>query len=141
MIEAHSGVEEWLEGWADVPYAYLTTTGRRTGNPHRIEIWFAADNGRLYMLAGGRDRSDWVRNIQANGKVTIELGDETRSGMARILRDGTDEDQLARELLVTKYGTPEKPLADWKQRSLAVVIEFPDAANRSPAHGNGQAGV
>ncbi len=24
------------------PYLYLTTTGRRSGNPHEIEIWFVA---------------------------------------------------------------------------------------------------
>ncbi len=36
-------------------YCYLTTTGRVTGRPHTIEIWFALDGGTLYMLAGGRE--------------------------------------------------------------------------------------
>ena len=33
-------------------YCYLTTTGRRTGRPHRIEIWYAADGYTLYAPAG-----------------------------------------------------------------------------------------
>jgi hypothetical protein len=56
-----------LATWADEPYAYLTTIGRRTGEPHRIEIWFAVHEGRVYLMSGGRDRADWVRNVMANG--------------------------------------------------------------------------
>ncbi len=58
MTEATRGPQQWLARWAGEPYAYLTTIGRRTGRPHRIEIWFAAQEGRMYLLAGGRERSD-----------------------------------------------------------------------------------
>ena len=37
-------------------YCYLTTTGRVSGEPREIEIWFALEGGSLYMLSGGRDR-------------------------------------------------------------------------------------
>ena len=42
-------------------YCYLTTTGRVTGEPHTIEIWFGMpEDGRaVYLLSGGGDRSDW----------------------------------------------------------------------------------
>jgi deazaflavin-dependent oxidoreductase (nitroreductase family) len=133
MIEATWEVQVWLARWASKPYAYLTTIGRRTGRPHRIEIWFAVEDGRVYLLSGGRDRSDWVRNLQANAQVTVELGLETRAGTARILQAGTVEDQQARELLVAKYATSTNTLDDWKQRSQAVAVEFPVDANR--AHG------
>src|SRR5579872_4366747 len=97
------GEQQRLARWASKPYAYLTTIGRRTGRPHRIEIWFAAEDGRAYLLAGGRERSDWVRNLQTNAHVTVELGDETHAGTVRVLQAGTVEDQRARELLVGKY--------------------------------------
>ena len=103
MAEETLGEQQWLARWAREPYAYLTTTGRRTGRSHRIEIWFAAQDGRVYLLSGGRERSDWVRNLQANAHVTVELGDETHAGVARVLQPGTVEDQRARELLVGKY--------------------------------------
>jgi deazaflavin-dependent oxidoreductase (nitroreductase family) len=105
---------------------YLTTVGRRTGRPHRIEIWFAVHSGRLYLLSGGRDRSDWVRNLQAYPQVTVELGHETHAGVARALEPGTAEDQLARDLLVAKYSGPEDNLEEWGRTSLPVVIAFPD---------------
>src|SRR3954466_14523275 len=103
LTETTRGVQQWLTRWASEPYVYLTTIGRRTGRPHRIEIWFVAQDGRLYLLSGGRERADWVRNLQADPRVTVELGDETHAGMARVLRAGTTEDQRARELLVGKY--------------------------------------
>src|SRR5438132_181546 len=36
---------------ADTPFLYLTTTGRKTGLPREIEIWFVEADGRLYILA------------------------------------------------------------------------------------------
>ena len=123
MTEAMPGVQQWLARWASEPYAYLTTIGRRTGRRHRIEIWFGVQNGRMYMLSGGRQRSDWVRNLQANPHVTVELGDKTRAGVAHVLEQGTAEDHLARELLVGKY-REEDDLDEWGRTALAVVIAF-----------------
>src|SRR5262249_4866622 len=47
-------------------FCYVTTTGRRTGRPHRIEIWYAADGNTLYLLSGGGRGSDWVQNAIAD---------------------------------------------------------------------------
>ncbi|MGZ6980465.1 MAG: nitroreductase/quinone reductase family protein, partial [Acidimicrobiia bacterium] len=57
--------------YTDEEYCYLTTTGRRTGQPHTIEIWFAVDRGVVYLMAGGRERSDWVRNLVAHPKARL----------------------------------------------------------------------
>lgn len=132
MTERAGAVGSWLARWADEPYAYLTTMGRRTGRPHRIEIWFAVHDGRMYMLSGGRDRSDWVRNLMEDARVTVELADETYAGVAHVLREGVDEDLRAREMLVAKYATPANTLENWKRRSLSVVIGFPVDENPSP---------
>ena len=131
MSEATQQVRDWLTRWGSAPYAYLTTTGRRSGQPHRIEIWFGEHRGRMYLLSGGGGGSDWVRNVRADRHVTVELGDETRAGVARILHDDTDEDRLARDLLVAKYATPDDPLDDWKRRSLPVAVEFPAGADEA----------
>jgi deazaflavin-dependent oxidoreductase (nitroreductase family) len=112
-----------LARWANEPFAYLTTFGRRTGDPHRIEIWFAVDNGQVYLLSGGRDRSDWVRNLQANPNVSVELGTETFAGVAQVLAPDTPEDRHARELLVTKY-RKGNDLEEWGRTSLPIVITF-----------------
>lgn len=44
-------------------YCYLTTTGRVTGSPHTIEIWFGLEGDTLYMLSGGGRSSDWARKL------------------------------------------------------------------------------
>ena len=45
-------------------FCYLTTTGRVSGLPREIEIWFGISGSTLYMLSGGREQSDWVKNIK-----------------------------------------------------------------------------
>lgn len=122
-IEYPSDASTPLTRWANEPFAYLTTFGRQSGNPHRIEIWFAVEDDTLYLLSGGRDRSDWVKNLQADPQVTIELGPETLSGVAEVIAPDSPEDANARKLLVQKYRTADE-LDDWGRTSLPIVIRF-----------------
>ena len=59
---------------ASLGFCHLTTTGRLSGNPHRIEIWFVFADETIYLMAGDRDRSDWVRNLMASPDVVVEVG-------------------------------------------------------------------
>ena len=112
-------------GEADTDFCYVTTRGRRTGQPHEIEIWFAADGDTLYLLSGGGDRSDWVRNLRADAAVTVRLGETTRPGRARVVAAGTDEDARARRLVFEKYQPRYGgDLSDWRVRALAVAIDL-----------------
>jgi deazaflavin-dependent oxidoreductase (nitroreductase family) len=110
---------------ADLDFGYLTTTGRITGRPHRIEIWFALQGETVYLLSGGRDRSDWVANLMAEPLVTFELGGELRAARARVLEPGTDEDALARRLLVGKYTSRDPDdLGEWGRTALPVALAW-----------------
>ena len=106
-------------------FAYLTTRGRRTGRDHTIEIWFSLENDRAYMLAGGGDRADWVRNIRASGDVTLRIGAETVSAQARIVSHPA-EDARARELLATKYQRwePGRQMSQWAQTAVPVAVDL-----------------
>ena len=123
MTSRENATEAWLDRYKDETFAYLTTIGRASGKPHRIEIWFGVHEAKLYLMSGGRDRSDWVKNIRNNPEVSIELADETRTGKARIIKPATDEDELARFLLVEKYRDGDN-LNEWGRNSLPIVIEF-----------------
>jgi deazaflavin-dependent oxidoreductase (nitroreductase family) len=112
---------------AEDDYCYLTTTGRRTGRPHRIEIWFAADGGTLYLLAGGGRSSDWVRNLDAEPAVVVELGASSHRGRARVLDGARDADEAerGRSLVFGKYAARSTgDLRSWRQRALPVAIDL-----------------
>jgi deazaflavin-dependent oxidoreductase (nitroreductase family) len=109
---------------ADLDYCYLTTTGRHTGQPHRVEIWFALSDGVVYLLSGGGDRSDWVRNLMISSEVGVEIGDEHRTRRARVVTD-PEEDALARHLVVEKYVPRYRgDLGDWGRTSLPIAIDW-----------------
>jgi deazaflavin-dependent oxidoreductase (nitroreductase family) len=114
-----------IEGGDDLnglDYCYLTTVGRVSGDPHEIEIWFALHDGIVYMLSGGADRSDWVKNLRASPDVRIRLGSETRAAVARAVTE-PDEDALARRLLVEKYRPRYSgELDDWERTSLPFAV-------------------
>jgi deazaflavin-dependent oxidoreductase (nitroreductase family) len=111
---------------AALDFCYLTTTGRITGNPHRIEIWFAMVDETVFLMAGGRDRSDWVRNVMISSDVVLEIGDRKRSTRARVVDEGTDEDALARHLMLEKYGDRDGgDLSTWGRTALVVAIDWP----------------
>src|SRR2546430_5228522 len=109
-----------FERLAGEDFAYLTTTGRRSGRAHTVEIWFALHGGRLYILSGGSDRADWVRNLRNDPTVRVRIGTRSTSAKARVLRPGTPEDQIARELLDRKYqGMRDgKRLSGWARAAL-----------------------
>jgi deazaflavin-dependent oxidoreductase (nitroreductase family) len=116
-----------VPGWArfaDEQYCYLTTRGRRSGRPHRIEIWFAIHEATLYMLSGGRERSDWVRNLQAEPAVGVELGGTCFRGRARVVSDPA-EDERARALVHGKYArTYAGDLSRWRRAALPVAVDL-----------------
>ena len=111
---------------ADDDFCYLTTRGRVTGASHEIEIWFALDDGRLYMLAGAGTRSDWVRNLRAHPPVTVRVRDVTYDATARVIADPTEE-RRARTLLFDKYEPRNPGLASWRESALPIALDPTDS--------------
>ena len=68
----------------------ITTTGRKTGDPRRIEIWCHLMDGQLYLAASPGPRS-WYANLCANPEVTLHLKDDVKADIAVRARPVTDE--------------------------------------------------
>ena len=117
-----------MDDHGGAPFCYLTTTGRVSGRPHTIEIWFALRDRTLYLLSGGGDRSDWVRNLQARPEVTVRIGRRdapTVAARARVVAPGSDEDDLARRLVTDKYQPGYGgDLSSWRRASLPVAVDL-----------------
>ena len=110
-------------------FCYVTSRGRVTGKAHRIEIWFApaAGGGTLYLLSGGGESSDWVRNLRAEPSATVELDGQEHRATARFPDPGTAEDAEARRLVTTKYQPGyDGDLSGWRERSLVVALDLLD---------------
>ena len=110
---------------AALDYCYLVTTGRRSGLPREIEIWFAAAGSTLYLLAGGGERAHWVRNIRAKPVVRVRVGERTHEATGRIIAASTAEDALARRLLLEKYQPGYSgDLSGWGVSALPVGLDI-----------------
>jgi len=109
-------------------YCYLTTTGRISGEPRRIEIWFGLSGRTVYILAGDGPEANWVKNAVKTPDVTIEIANTTFMARARQITDKA-EDALARRLLSEKYaddpwaGSPQS-LMDWAQAALPMAFDL-----------------
>ena len=110
---------------AEEHYCYLTTTGRITGKPHEIEIWFSCKGDTLYLLSQGMDRSDWVKNLLKNPSVTVRVGEQTFSATARLVKDKKEE-MIARNLHADKYNERKVngSLSGWARTALPVAIDL-----------------
>jgi deazaflavin-dependent oxidoreductase (nitroreductase family) len=69
----------------------ITTTGRRSGQPRRIEIVFHNIGGRLYISGlPSLRRRDWLANLDANPRFTFHLKGAVRADLparARVIAD------------------------------------------------------
>lgn len=117
----------------DDHFLYLTTTGRTSGEPRSIEIWFVEHEGRYYLVSEHREASHWVKNLQRDPAVTLTVGtrlDRTAArpptrATARVVRDA-DEPELARVV---------RALMDAKYRwSDGLIVELaPEPTERTPS--------
>jgi deazaflavin-dependent oxidoreductase (nitroreductase family) len=109
---------------ASEDYCYLTTIGRVSGEPREIEIWFGLDGSTLYMLSGGRDRSNWVKNLIREPRVSVRIADQKFDGRARVVTD-ENEDARARQLVFDKYAARYSgDLTSWRQTALPIAVDL-----------------
>ncbi len=97
----------------------ITTTGRITGQPRRIEIVFHSFAGRIYITGlprAGRTRA-WLRNLEADARLTLHLKAIVQADLpatARIITDAAER----RPIL-------EKVARLWKRDADEMVAHSP----------------
>src|SRR5689334_3121017 len=106
-------------------FCYVTTKGRVTGNPHEIEIWFVVQENSIYLLSGGGDKSDWVKNLLKDPVVTVRIAKHTFIGSAHPAKNQAEYSPV-RYMMAEKYQEWEdgRTLSEWARTSLVVEIEL-----------------
>jgi deazaflavin-dependent oxidoreductase (nitroreductase family) len=91
---------------AEPKYLYLTTTGRRSGRPRQIEIWFTRHADRYYLVAEHGRRARWVQNLLEDPAVRVRVGTRRFRGRARVVDHRTERIlvQEVRRRSEAKYG-------------------------------------
>lgn len=120
-------------GAGDEPFAWLTTIGRRSGEPRTVELWFVLDGHTVHFLAGGGEGAQWVRNAEVEPAVRLRLGQRTYEGRVRRPEPGSVEDAAARRRMATKYqGWREgRPLSGWAREALCVAVDLAGGSDRT----------
>jgi deazaflavin-dependent oxidoreductase (nitroreductase family) len=95
----------------------ITTTGRKSGQPRRIEIVFHNIDGRIYIsgIPSTRRRA-WLRNLEARPELTFHLKGQVKADLpakARII-----EGEAERRLLLA-------PIArNWRRNDLETMVRL-----------------
>ena len=50
----------------------ITVTGRKSGRPISIPIWFALDSDKLYLLPVKGSDTQWYKNVLKNSSIRID---------------------------------------------------------------------
>jgi deazaflavin-dependent oxidoreductase (nitroreductase family) len=97
----------------------LTHWGRKSGKAFKVTIWFTVDEDHVNLQTMSMDRQ-WTRNVLANGKVSLRIGDQVLEGEASQV---TDPAQMKRvvDLMKRKY---------WIARPYLWIKKQPDGAFR-----------
>jgi deazaflavin-dependent oxidoreductase (nitroreductase family) len=105
----------------------ITTTGRRTGRPRRIEIVYHAFDG-LIWISGmpGRKRA-WLSNLEADPRLTFHLKRGFVADLPARARIITDE-STRRAILprITRAWRREDQLEAFVARSPLIEVVFDD---------------
>jgi len=102
----------------------ITTTGKKTGQPRRKEIWFHNLDGRLY-ITGTPGRRDWYANLAAQPEFTFHLKESVRADLPALAKPVLDADQR-REIIAAihrKLGW-SRDVEEWVADSPLVEVEL-----------------
>ena len=117
--------KKWHVGSAlfrGVPICLLTTTGAKSGLPRTVPLLKMEDGDNVVLVAsqGGLPTNpQWLRNVQADPNVTIQVRKNVRQMRARIATP--DERETLWPRLVELY-TDFASYQTWTEREIAVVI-------------------
>jgi len=106
----------------------ITTTGRRTGQPRRIELVFHVID-HMVVISGMPGRRDWYANLVADAHLTFHLKGPVQADLPAIARPITEPTERRRVMeAVTRNWQAEDRFEVFFRRSPLVEVLFEDQA-------------
>ncbi len=95
----------------------ITTTGRRSGKPRRIEIGFHNIGGRIYISGTPRpNKRDWLHNLEANPRLVFHLKGRVSADLPAVARVINDEGERRQVL--------EHVARNWSRTDLETMVRY-----------------
>ena len=115
----------------------ITTTGAKSGEPRRIEIWFHQLDRRWYIGGAPPRVRGWYRNLEGNPHFTLHLKGAVKADLSATARPITDP-QERRDVfgrIIDSLHSPSvsldfelPPVEEWVKSSPLVEVTFDDFA-------------
>ncbi len=81
----------------------ITVTGRSSGRPISLPIWFALDGKTLYLIPVKGSGTEWYKNLRKTPTIHLSARGKTLTVSAHFLTDQAQLDQVL-ERFRDKYG-------------------------------------
>lgn len=101
----------------------LTTYGRRSGRPRRIEIWWFRVGDR-FIITGTPGRRDWLANVMVNPAVIVHVGGVDIETTVSVIRDRDTRLEVFRQRETRWYST-QAELDDLVENAPMIEIHIP----------------
>jgi deazaflavin-dependent oxidoreductase (nitroreductase family) len=110
---------------ADDPTIDITTTGRRSGQPRRLEIWMMVVDDRFF-ITGTPGPRDWLANLRAHPEFVVHLKGSEPLDLDAVASEVVDEPtrRLVLEHLTTTWYRGQVPLDELVATAPMVEVSF-----------------
>jgi deazaflavin-dependent oxidoreductase (nitroreductase family) len=105
----------------------ITTTGKRSGLPRRVELVFHNIGGRVY-ISGLPGRRSWYANLVANPRFTFHLKGVVRADLLATARPITEPTERRAIMTQVARNWDRNDLEVMMARSPLVEVTFDEAA-------------
>ncbi|HUZ85842.1 MAG TPA: nitroreductase family deazaflavin-dependent oxidoreductase [Candidatus Baltobacterales bacterium] len=107
----------------------ITTTGRQTGEPRRIEIVFHNIDGKIYVSGMPRpEPRAWLRNLEVNPRFKFHLKGETQADLDATARVITDDKERRAVLPAIARAWKRDDLEEMFRYSPLIEVTLTDLA-------------
>lgn len=104
----------------------ITTIGRKSGRPRRIEIWYFVVDGTVY-ISGTPGARDWYANVLANPQLIFHVKHGAHadlSAYAEPILDQAERRRIMERIMAANSYFSGGDLAAWVAGSPLIAVRF-----------------